>query len=310
MLDVCLLGSGGMMPLPYRWLTSLMTRFNGSSLLIDCGEGTQIAIKEKGWSFKPIDVICFTHYHGDHISGLPGLLLTMGNADRKEPLTLIGPKGLERVVNALRIIAPELPFEIIYREITQPEEVFEMNGYRLKAFRVNHNVVCYGYTLEIDRTGRFDVERAASQEIPKPFWRFLQRGETIEDNGRIYTPDMVLGAPRKGIKLTYCTDTRPTKSIVENASGSDLFICEGMYGEKDKGAKAVEYKHMTFYEAANLAKEAGVKEMWLTHYSPSLTRPEEYMDDVRAIFKAAKAGKDGMSVDLSFPENESTGKRG
>lgn len=310
MLDVCLLGSGGMMPLPYRWLTSLMTRFNGSSLLIDCGEGTQIAIKEKGWSFKPIDVICFTHYHGDHISGLPGLLLTMGNADRKEPLTLIGPKGLERVVNALRIIAPELPFEIIYREITQPEEVFEMNGYRLKAFRVNHNVVCYGYTLEIDRTGRFDVERAASQEIPKPFWRFLQRGETIEDNGRIYTPDMVLGAPRKGIKLTYCTDTRPTKSIVENASGSDLFICEGMYGEKDKEAKAVEYKHMTFYEAANLAKEAGVKEMWLTHYSPSLTRPEEYMDDVRAIFKAAKAGKDGMSVDLSFPENELTGKRG
>lgn len=310
MLDVCLLGSGGMMPLPYRWLTSLMTRFNGSSLLIDCGEGTQIAIKEKGWSFKPIDVICFTHYHGDHISGLPGLLLTMGNADRKEPLTLIGPKGLERVVNALRIIAPELPFEIIYREITQPEEVFEMNGYRLKAFRVNHNVVCYGYTLEIDRTGRFDAERAASQEIPKPFWRFLQRGETIEDNGRIYTPDMVLGAPRKGIKLTYCTDTRPTKSIVENASGSDLFICEGMYGEKDKEAKAVEYKHMTFYEAANLAKEAGVKEMWLTHYSPSLTRPEEYMDDVRAIFKAAKAGKDGMSVDLSFPENELTGKRG
>lgn len=303
MLDVCLLGSGGMMPLPYRWITSLMTRFNGSSLLIDCGEGTQIAIKEKGWSFKPIDVICFTHYHGDHISGLPGLLLTMGNADRKEPLTLIGPKGLERVVNALRIIAPELPFEIIYKEITQPEEVFEMNGYRLKAFRVNHNVVCYGYTLEIDRAGRFDVERAVAQEIPKPFWRFLQKGETIEDNGRIYTPDMVLGAARKGIKLTYCTDTRPTKSIVENAVDSDLFICEGMYGEKDKVAKAVEYKHMTFYEAANLAKEAGVREMWLTHYSPSLNRPEEYMDDVRGIFKAAKAGKDGMSVELDFPEN-------
>ena len=117
MLDVCLLGSGGMMPLPYRFLTSLMTRFNGSSLMIDCGEGTQVAVKEKGWSFKPIDVICFTHYHGDHISGLPGLLLTMGNADRREPLTLIGPKGLERVVSCLRVIAPELPFPIIYQEI-------------------------------------------------------------------------------------------------------------------------------------------------------------------------------------------------
>lgn len=302
MLDVCLLGTGGMMPLPYRWLTSLMTRFNGSSLLIDCGEGTQIAIKERGWSFKPIDVICFTHYHGDHISGLPGLLLTMGNADRREPLTLIGPRGLERVVNALRIIAPELPFEIKFIEITQPEETFEMNGYRLKAFRVNHNVVCYGYTMEIDRAGKFDLERAIAQNIPKPLWKHLQKGETIEENGCVYTPDMVLGEPRKGIKLTYCTDTRPTNSIRENAKDSDLFICEGMYGEKDKGAKAVEYKHMTFYEAARLAKEAEVKEMWLTHYSPSLNRPEDYMDDVRDIFQNAKAGKDGMSVELDFPE--------
>ena len=153
MLDVCLLGCGGMMPLPRRWLTALMTRYNGSSLMIDCGEGTQVAIKEKGWSFKPIDVICFTHYHGDHISGLPGLLLTMGNADRTEPLTLVGPRGLERVVNALRVIAPELPFEIKFIEITKPEEVLELNGYRITAFRVNHNVTCYGYTLEILRQG-------------------------------------------------------------------------------------------------------------------------------------------------------------
>lgn len=302
MLDVCLLGCGGMMPLPYRWLTALMTRFNGSSLLIDCGEGTQIAIKEKGWSFKPIDVICFTHYHGDHISGLPGLLLTMGNTDRTEPLTLIGPKGLERVVNALRVIAPELPFELKFIEITQPEETFELNGYRLKAFRVNHNVLCYGYTLEIDRAGKFDLERALALDIPKQYWKYLQKGETVELDGKSYTSDMVLGAPRKGIKLTYCTDTRPTNSIRENAKDSDLFICEGMYGETDKDAKASEYKHMTFYEAADLAKVAEVEELWLTHYSPSLTRPEEYMDAVRAIFPNAKAGKDGMSAELTFSE--------
>ena len=300
MLDVCLLGSGGMMPLPYRWLTALMTRFNGSILLIDCGEGTQIAIKEKGWSFKPIDVICFTHYHGDHISGLPGLLLTMGNADRKEPLTLIGPKGLERVVSALRVIAPELPFPIIYKEIEGAEQTFELNGYRLKAFRVNHNVLCYGYTMEIDRAGKFDVERAKEQEIPQKYWKHLQKGETIETGNGILTPDMVLGPPRKGLKLTYTTDTRPTNSIRENAKDSDLFICEGMYGEKEKAAKAVEYKHMTFYEAAHLAKDAQVKEMWLTHYSPSLTKPEEYMDEVRRIFPEAKAGKDRMSRELAF----------
>ena len=300
MLDVCLLGCGGMMPLPYRWLTSLMTRYNGSSLLIDCGEGTQIAIKEKGWSFKPIDVICFTNYHGDHISGLPGLLLTMGNADRREPLTLIGPKGLERVVTALRVIAPELPFPIRCVEIEGTEQTFEMNGYRLKAFRVNHNVLCYGYTLEIDRAGKFDPERAKAGQIPQMYWKHLQKGETVEHEGRVLTPDLVLGPPRKGIKLTYTTDTRPTDSIRENAKDSDLFICEGMYGEKEKIAKAREYKHMTFYEAAQLAKDAQVKEMWLTHYSPSLTRAEEYMDDVRKIFPAAKAGKDKMSAELNF----------
>ena len=303
MLDVCLLGCGGMMPLPRRWLTALMTRYNGSNLLIDCGEGTQVAIKEKGWSFKPIDVICFTHYHGDHISGLPGLLLTMGNADRTEPLTMIGPKGLERVVNALRVIAPELPFEIRFVEITKPEEVFELYGYRITAFRVNHNVLCYGYTLEILRQGKFSPERAKEQEIPLKFWNPLQKGETIETDGRVYTPDMVLGPARKGIKVTYVTDTRPTESIRRCAADSDLFICEGMYGEKDKQDKAKEKKHMMFTEAGTLAKEAQVKELWLTHFSPSLIRPEEFMPPVREIFANASPGKDGKSVELNFEED-------
>ena len=302
MLDVRLVGTGGMMPLPRRWLTALMTRYNGSSLLIDCGEGTQVAIKEKGWSFKPIDVICFTHYHGDHISGLPGLLLTMGNADRTEPLTLVGPKGLERVVNALRVIAPELPFEIKFIEITQPEQVIELNGYRITAFKVNHNVLCYGYTLEILRQGKFSAERAKEQEIPLKYWNSLQKGNVIEADGVTYTPEMVLGPARKGIKLTYTTDTRPTESILRNAKDSDLFICEGMYGEDDKADKARGYKHMTFREAAVLARDAQVQEMWLTHYSPSLVRPDEFMDKVREIFPNAYPGKDGKSVELNFEE--------
>lgn len=303
MLDVCLLGSGGMMPLPYRWLTSLMTRYNGSNLLIDCGEGTQIAVKEKGWSFKPIDTICFTHYHGDHISGLPGLLLTMGNAERTEPLTLIGPKGLERVVNALRVIAPELPFPIIFKEIQGPEQVFEEKGYRITAFRVNHNVLCYGYTLEIDRAGKFDVDRAKAAGIPMKFWSRLQKGETIEAEGRIYRPEDVLGPARRGIKVTYCTDTRPVDAIAEHAADSDLFICEGMYGEPEKANKAVEYKHMTFEEAAKLARRAKPKQMWLTHYSPSLVRPEDYMGQVRKIYPEIYPGKDGKTIELGFQED-------
>ncbi len=302
MLDVCLLGTGGMMPLPRRWLTALMTRYNGSSLLIDCGEGTQVAVKEKGWSFKPIDVICFTHYHGDHISGLPGLLLTMGNAERTEPLTLIGPRGLERVVNALRVIAPELPFELQFVEIKNAEEEFEINGYHIKAFRVNHNVTCYGYTIEIPRQGKFDVERARAQEIPQKYWNPLQKGNVITEGEKTYYPEMVLGALRKGIKVTYTTDTRPTESIERNAVNSDLFICEGMYGEPDKDAKAREYKHMTFQEAARLAAKARVKELWLTHFSPSLVYPGEYMDSVHKIFENAYPGKDGKTVELQFEE--------
>lgn len=302
MLDVCLLGTGGMMPLPYRWLTALMTRYNGSSLLIDCGEGTQIAIKECGWSFKPIDVICFTHYHADHISGLPGLLLTMGNAERTEPLTMIGPKGLERVVNALRTIAPELPFEIRYVELSEPEEEIDIAGYRIRAFRVNHNVVCYGYSLEILRGGRFFVERAKENAIPQRYWSLLQHGQTIEDGDKIYTPDMVLGPPRRGIKVTYCTDTRPTAKIEKAAAGSDLFICEGMYAEPEKIAKAKQYKHMTFYEAAAIAQKAEVEELWLTHFSPSLVKAETYMPQVKQIFKASSLGKDGRMIELDFKE--------
>ena len=302
MLDVCLLGTGGMMPLPYRWLTALLTRYNGSSLLIDCGEGTQIAMKEAGLSPNPIDTICFTHYHADHISGLPGLLLSMGNSDRTEPVTMIGPKGLEHVVNSLRVIAPELPFPLRFIELQEPEESFVINGYHIHAFRVQHNVICYGYCIEIPRDGKFDVAAAQALPIPVQKWSVLQRGETVEWEGRTYTPDMVMGPPRKGIKVTYCTDTRPNERIVRFANQADLFICEGMYAEPDKLSKAKQYKHMTFYEAAELAKKAQVRKLWLTHYSPSLTRPEEYMGKVREIFPEAVAARDGMSVELKFEE--------
>jgi len=280
-----------------------MARCDGSSLLIDCGEGTQIALKEKGWSPKPIDVICFTHYHADHISGLPGLLLTMGNAERTEPLTLVGPKGLERVVSALRMIAPELPFGIRFVELAEAREHLKLGPYEIDAYRVNHNVVCYGYALSIPRKGKFDVERAKAQNIPVKMWNRLQKGETVEVDGNTCTPDMVMGPARRGLKVVYCTDTRPVPVIAEYAKGADLFICEGMYGEDGKEAKAREYKHMTFYEAARLAKEAGPKAMWLTHYSPSLTRPEEFMDKVRAIFPAAVAARDGRTVELEFDED-------
>ena len=204
------------------------------------------------------------------------------------------------MVGALCTIAPELPFKLRLVELEESCERIEMDPYVIQAFRVNHNVICYGYSIMIPRGGKFDVERAKSQEIPQRFWSLLQKGETVEFEGRRLTPDMVLGPERRGLKVTYCTDTRPVPAIAEHAKESDLFICEGMYGEKDKAAKAREYKHMTFYEAASLAKEAQPGQMWLTHYSPSLIRPEDYMDEVRRIFPRSKAARDGWTMELEF----------
>jgi ribonuclease Z len=190
--------------------------------------------------------------------------------------------------------------------LTEDEETIsgshlkKFNGYRIEAFRVNHNVVCYGYNIVIERIGRFQADRARELGIEQRYWNRLQKGEIIETEQGTYTPQMVLGPPRKGLKVTYCTDTRPNDSIVRNASEADLFICEGMYGEPDKLYKAKEYKHMTFYEAAEMAKAAQAEELWLTHYSPSLVKADEFMPEVWKIFPNAKAGKDGKTVSLLF----------
>ncbi len=304
MLDYCLLGTGGMMPLPKRYLTSLITRYNGSSLLIDCGEGTQIALKASGISPKPIDVICITHFHADHVAGLPGFLLTMGNAERTEDLLIIGPKGVPDVVKSLCVVAQELPFKINYIEITEDTQTVRYKGYVIEAFKVDHRVTCYGYTIRIERAGRFDAVRARTAGIPLEFWSRLQKGEIIEDGDKVYTPDMVLGPDRKGIKLTYCTDSRPVDSIVSAAGDADLFICEGMYGDEELIDKARRKKHMMMSEAANLAKKAGVKELWYTHYSPSVIKPDQYLDAMRGIFPNCKMPRDGWYGTLTFEEGE------
>lgn len=304
MLDVCLLGTGGMKPLPYRWLTSCMMRYDGSSLLIDCGEGTQIAINEKGWSYKPIDYILFTHYHADHISGLPGLLLTMGNAERTEPLTIIGPRGIEQVVRQLLVVAPELPFDINFIELSEKTHTINAFPYTIDAFRVDHRIICYGYSIRLPRAGKFLAERAKGLGLPVQLWGHLQKGETVEFEGEYYMPEMVMGPERRGLKVTYCTDTRPVPVIADYATDSDLFICEGMYGEPDTEEKAREHMHMTFREAATIASCAQPKCMWLTHYSPSMNRPQDWVDEARAIFPESYVCRDGRTMELKFEEEE------
>ena len=302
MLDVCLLGTGGMMPLKNRFLASALLRLDGRSVLIDCGECTQVALKAAGFTFKPIDALCVTHLHADHISGLPGFLLSMGNEGRTEPLTILGPFGIREVVRCLRVIVPGLPFEVECVEMTAQEEHFSLAGFEITAFPVLHRVPCYGFSFDVMRQGRFDVARARAANIPQRFWNALQHGQTIETDGRFLTPEMVLGQPRRGLKVTYSVDTRPVPAIVKYAKGSDLFICEGMFGDEEKHARAVETRHMTFSEAAKLAAAAQPGALWLTHYSPSMPDPEPYLEKTREIFAETYAGADGMKQTLKFSD--------
>lgn len=303
MLDVCLLGTGGMMPLPDRWLTSLLIRYNGRMILIDCGEGTQIPLKMAEWGFRTIDAVLFTHYHADHIAGLPGFLLTLGNSGRVEPLTLMGPSGLKKVVEGLTVISPALPYELRLIELSNIENTeICISDIFIKSIPVDHNLPCLSYCIELKRQGKFDVERAKKLSIPVNCWNPLQKGEIITVGDSVINPEMVLGEPRKGIKVCYCTDTRPTEDLIEFIRDSDLFICEGMYGDEDDAGKAVLKKHMMFSEAGLLAKRGSVKELWLTHYSPSLTKPEEYIDAVRTVFTNTVAGRDLITKTIKYQD--------
>ena len=303
MLEVCLLGCGGMVPLPDRRLTSLLIRWNGKMILVDCGEGTQIGIKLLGWGFKSIDALCLTHYHADHVAGLPGFLLTLGNSGRTEPLTIFGPPPLAYVIRALTVIAPQLPYDVMAAELPQEGESRKQIGEVLiRATPMDHMIPCMAYSFEIKRSGKFDAGRAEAQGIPKKYWGILQKGSSIEQGGRILTPDMVVGPPRKGLKITYCTDSRPSETLAEFSRESDLLICEGMYGDDKLLDKAVERKHMIFSEAAVIAERSRSKELWLTHFSPSLKTPEDYRGSARNIFPNTVVGKDLMTKQLKFTD--------
>lgn len=302
MIDVTLLGTGGTMPLTSRRLCSAYFRLNGKGLLMDCGEGTQVSLRECGYTFKSCGIMCFTHFHADHISGLPGFLLSMGNEGRTEPLNIIGPHGIEEVVNSLRIIAPELPFEIKFAELCESVHYISLDGYKITAFRVKHNITCYGYRIDIERAGKFNTEKAKLNNVPMSVWSKLQKEPSAVLNGAVYTRDMVLDEPRKGIAITYCTDTRPCKNLEQQATFADLFICEGMYGDDEKLERAKESMHMTFREACEIADMAQAGRLWLTHFSPSLAEPQEYAEFADSIFKGAIVGYDGLSDTIRFPE--------
>ncbi len=305
MLDLCLLGCGGSMPVPGRYLTSMIVSYKGRKLLIDCGEGTQLSLKILGWKIKNIDVILFTHFHADHIAGLPGLLLTIANSGRTEPISIIGPEGLLKVINGLRVIAPVLPYKMNLIELYGKGSCYKKIGdFNINILSVDHGIPCLAYSLDIVRNRKFDREKAIKNKIPRRFWSKLQKGEVVRNKDYIYTPDMVLGRKRRGLKISYCTDSRPVEELVKFIQYSNVFICEGMYGDDESIEKAIRYKHMVFSEAALLAKRAEVGELWLTHFSPSMPEPQLYLENAREIFENTIIGEDRYVKSINFEDSQ------
>lgn len=304
MIDAYLLGTGGMMPLPHRWLSSLLIRCEGDMTLFDCGEGTQVPMRQSGWGFKRLSSIVLSHLHADHVLGLTGILFSVGNADRQEPLTIYGPPGTLDVARALTVVVPGLPFDVRVHELEAGDRIRLPAGLDVTVGEADHRARCFYYRVDRPRDPGFDADRARDVGIPVEFWSRLQRGETIEWDGKVHEPESVLGPARKGVSLGYVTDTRPVAEMTSLLQGVDLLVCEGTYGDDADQPKAVEKTHMTFREAATVADACGANALWITHFSPAVSDPLVFASNAREVFPAAQIGFTGLQTTLRYPDDE------
>ncbi len=307
MIDVLLLGNGAMLPLPERWLSSLLIRMNGSLTLFDCGEGTQVTARRFHWGFKRIDAILLSHMHADHVAGLPGLFLTVSNAGRTEPMHIYGPAGTIDVIKGLRVIAPWLRYDMVIHELADGDTFELPSGLNGTAVAGDHGMPVLAYRLDAPRGRGFLPGRAEALGVPRQQWSVLQRGEPVEVKGRVIQPEEVLSPPREGVSLGLVTDTRPTDGIRDLMRGVDLLVSEATYGDDADLPKAVEHKHMTYREAATLARDARAKHLWLTHFGASMDDPLAFADNAREVFPNVELGYAGMTGRISFDEGYTRG---
>ncbi|MBQ7850595.1 MAG: ribonuclease Z [Clostridia bacterium] len=306
MIEMTLIGTGATMPLPERAVTAATLTCGGHTILFDCGEGTQAAARKAKASIMRADAVCLTHYHGDHIFGLPGYLQTMGSLGRTEPLYVFGPEGLEEMLETIMKLCVFLPYEL--RPVTLPEEGLKLcellpgfpKDAALYPVATEHRVPSLGYRFELSRPGRFMVEKARALNVPQNCWGKLQHGEAVLVDGREITQADVLGEPRKGLKVVYTGDTTPCPAVTEAARDADLLVMEATYGEDEQYQLALDHGHSTFAETAKLAAEAKAQRLWLVHYSGMISDPTEYLPNAQARFPEAVCGEDGMTITLAF----------
>ena len=305
MLTITLLGTAATMPLPDRALSTAFAACGGHGLLFDCGEGTQAAARRAGVNLMRADAVCLTHYHGDHIFGLPGLLQTLGAQGRTRPLLLVGPKGLAGIWSAVRALTGPLPYAVRLQEADGPLALDALSegwpaGAVLRPFATRHRVPSVGYRLELPRAGRFDPARARALGVPVQQWKLLQKGQSVAVEGRTVQPAQVLGAPRKGLSVVFSGDTAPCPYYLQAAHDADLLICDATYALPEQEDQARQWGHSTFGQSAALAARAGAHRLWLTHYSAAVTDPAPGLAAARTAYPAAVAGYDGLTEELEF----------
>lgn len=298
MLTAVLPGCGGTQPLPDRALATFALRSGTASLLFDCGEGTQTALRRCGISLYKLTAVLLTHYHGDHIFGLPGLWQTMASQGRTAPLTITGPAGLGAILAPMQALAGPLPFALELHEFDENTAAVKLGGLTVTAFALKHRVPCCGYACTLPRAGKFDAARAVAAGIPQTAWRALQQGETVG----AFTPAMVLGPARRGLKVVYATDTRPCDALRAAAQDADLLCMDATYADDADLDKAQEYGHATCREAGELAAGANVRRLWLTHYSAAVSDTAPGLAAAQACCPAAVAGYDGLQIEIPFDE--------
>lgn len=306
MINITLLGTSALIPLPNRALTSVQLVCGGHSILFDCGEGTQSAARKANVSLMKTDIIALTHYHGDHIFGLPGLLQTMNMMGRKEILYIIGPKGIEKELEPIINLAGWLEYKVKLMEI--PPYGIELNnltkgwpnGVKLVPFKTEHRVVSQGYKFILPRAGKFMPDRAKKLEIPTSLWKILQRGGSVKITNKTIYPEMVLGKSRKGLSVVFSGDTSICETLIQSAKDTDLLICEATYGKNEQEQLANSHGHMNFAQAGQVALKANAKRLWLVHYSQMIKEPEEYLENTQKFFPLAECGSDGKSITLNF----------
>ena len=304
-MEAFILGCGGMMPLPYRHLTSVLLRREGDLFLFDCGEGTQVSLRRLNLKWKKIDAIFISHTHADHVTGLPGILMLNAQVDRTEPLYIYGPPKIkEYVETSRRVLDMYINYPIVVKEIEAPCVVHSGKDFYIRAFPLDHTKICVGYTLEeLDRPGEFNPEKARELGVPVgPLWAQLQQGfEVKAADGSIVKPEQVLGQKRSGRKFSFVTDTLYKTSIANEVCGSDLLVCEGMF-ENELIDQAKEKKHMTAAQAATIARDAEVRRMCMIHYSPRYTDREldKLLQEAKEVWPKAELSRDRMNIEIPY----------